>query len=441
MKLEAEEINKGVIVEGGNSISFAEEKYKTSELVKRVEEQIEREIREGIKEELEELKGIAKGEVELTIENIVMEIGSVIIKIEEEINDHGGYEIDKVMKGIRREIRCAISSNDVSGFLKGVYREIERVLPELKGMRLQCLFREYGINDRYELEVLEAYKFEKYFDISFISHVLGKSFNPFLKEYLVEIADEVYGVVSDLDRMKRYREELEKHGISSREELLAKGVSWFKQTKFGVFGSGVTSFAKLILRRDLRGRTGKVQFVNLEDFKEIADRLYLEMSNDELEEKYGVKTEKEMLIIYRNSVEEHGVCNRYDFLERGVEWFRKTRFGRFGTGNKAFAKLILGKLEKGYTRKVEFEIIADILFGEVSEEEKLSMYRKAIEKHGVNSREDFLARGVRWFRTTSFGRFGTGSKAFAKLILGELEKGYIRKVEFEKIAENLYPIK
>lgn len=148
-----------------------------------------------------------------------------------------------------------------------------------------------------------------------------------------------------------YREAIAKFGVRNKEEFIAKGFQWFKDTSFGEFGRGAKKFSELILERNLSGASG---FAIRSDYDEIIEKLYVDIEF------------KDKLLFYKKAIESHGVRSKEEFIAKGFQWFKETRFGPYGSGNKLFSELILERQlsgKNGWILKKDYLEIIEKLYG------------------------------------------------------------------------------
>ena len=99
--------------------------------------------------------------------------------------------------------------------------------------------------------------------------------------------------------------------------LLAKGVTWFKETSFSPYGKG-PAFAGKILGE----RVDNANF-SMSHLHRIADVLG-----------FPVETKEEELQRYRTILAQHGVIDRATLVARkgSLTWFKRTDFSPYGKG-------------------------------------------------------------------------------------------------------------
>jgi hypothetical protein len=296
---------------------------------------------------------------------------------------------------------------DVDGLFKPVFERIQEVREEVAKeldeefmQKCRDILAKKGITGRFSLLEKGGVLFRK------------TTFEPYGKGK----ADMLFPEVSEDDLIDKCRHILHEKGVHDRFSLLEKEVRWFIKEPFEPFGKG-TAFASKILGRP-------VGPVSLSIIEEIADKIFPEVSEDDLMDKY------------RHILYEKGVHDRFSLLEKGAMWFQRESFNSFGKG-LAFAARILGRtIGKAFSTSL-LEEIADKLFPEVSEDDLMDKCRHILHEKGVHDRFSLLEKGGTWFTKQTFYPFGKG-KSFAQKILGRSME-YVTNSVLEEIADKLFP--
>ncbi len=182
------------------------------------------------------------------------------------------------------------------------------------------------------------------------------------------------------------KEELEKHGITSRVSLLAVGQHKFNKLDFGSFGKA-KAFARCF---------------------NLIEGYIISQTLEALAEVFGWNDKVKTIENAKTELAKHGITNRVSLLTLGANKFRHLDFGPFGKA-KAFAKCFVSVGNNIDNQTLE--ALAEV-FG-WDEESYIKDAKAELAKHGITSRVSLLAVGQHKFNKLKFGTFGKGH-AFAK---------------------------
>lgn len=221
---------------------------------------------------------------------------------------------------------------------------------------------------------------------SFCSMILGRTVRIVTTELLTELADKLWPVTEE-EQLEIYRQELKIHEIDSHVSLIATGSVIFNSLDFG-YGKGISFYSRVFKR--------SVDKIGGENLTELANKLW-PCSKDEL------------LELYRGVLKNYSIHSREDLLQKGIVAFANLNLGIYGKGI-AFCSRVLKKKVKKPSVPVLIEL-ADTLWPIpiITKGEQLELYREALRKHGIDSRERLLGQQVSPFREFTFGNYGSAS--------------------------------
>jgi len=212
-----------------------------------------------------------------------------------------------------------------------------------------------------------------------------------IEQSRVEVAEEL-----DEEFKDQCRNLLTEHGVTDRQSLIRFGSVRLSRGDFPPYGKG-KAFVVAIFGETFSNF--KPEYLHL-----IADKLQLPQLSDQ---------SKDQCIQVLAS---QGITDRKSLMRFGSVKFAKEDFPPYGKG-RALARAILGDTFDRLNLE-QLGLIADILFGEQSEESKKQEYLQALTQHGITDRASLYYFGVVNFVSKSFPPFGKGN-AFASAILGK----------------------
>jgi hypothetical protein len=375
-----------------------------------------------------------EGEREIVEQVLVPQFRALVMGVLEEFageRKYGDVVLPAELPVLCGKVIDVISENkvllDIDGLFKTVFERIQEVrkevVKELEEDFLQkCrdILAEKGVEDRFTFlrKGNKWYVTEDFAPIgkgaAFASKILGRPIYLINITILEEIANRLFREVTGTELLHKYRQVLAEKGVTDRLSLLEKGVNWFTDESFEPFRKG-RAFAVRILGRS----TG---IISISILKEIADKLFPEVSEEDLLDKC------------RQILSEKGIHDRFSLMGKTIRWFRNEDFGSFGKWQK-FTQKILGRNVKRMTFSILKEI-ADKLYS-VDDISLVDKYRQILAEKGVHDRFDLLGKGVMWFGKKTFEPFGKGKK-FAKCILGRTVECISSSI-IEEIADKLFP--
>ena len=308
----------------------------------------------------------------------------------------------------------------------------EKLYPTLDTEGQLNLYREalqkHGINSRLTLTKVGGLRSFKELDFGvygkgthFCSRVLGRVCKRVTKETLIELADKLSWALTEKDPLETYRQALAVHGIDSRQKLLTTRPVSLKRFDFGPYKKG-TSFTSLVLER-------RIIKIRTQEINELADKLFSKIT---LEEKVGA---------YRQALAKHGITSRETLLNVGPIAFRKLDFEEYGKACSFFLH-VTGKRHQNISL-ASLAKLADILSWPVkviSHEEQLELYRQALAKHGIDSRQKLVNTPVKPFLKLSFESYGKG-KAFYAKVTSNVSPVSLTRDKLIELSDVLWPLK
>jgi superfamily II DNA or RNA helicase len=200
--------------------------------------------------------------------------------------------------------------------------------------------------------------------------------------------------------LKKAKEALAEHGITSRQSLIDVGSSNFNSIPFTGFGKGRAFLAAVMQVIPSH------ESIVLSHLKELADIL-------------GWPEEKpeQCMVRAKSALAEHGVTSWRTLMDMGIVRFQKTLFKDFGKG-RAFFSVVVRKLSNEEKLNLtSFDELASILgWPKETREELLTRARMALAQQGIISRETLLDVGIAKYYRILFNGFGKGGALFGAII-------------------------
>lgn len=224
--------------------------------------------------------------------------------------------------------------------------------------------------------------------------------------HLMELADALgWQDETPETKLERVKASLALHGISSRDELLARGVMKFKELHFEGFG-GFTRLFSAAVRK-----LGRQESFTKAHLLEFADAMgWIDESQ--------VNNSDALLGRARTSLAAHGVVSWATLMDFGSTRFKEADFEGFGKGKSLFQAIVR---PMGGRRDVpgiaHLEELATVLgWKQETRETLLRRTLAALRDHGIVSRADLLKLSPRQFVDMDYVGFGKGRALFTVVV-------------------------